>query len=104
MYVDIKLSTKLSLKVFVLGSALCFILVAYRYPAAIRSTWGRMAEELSDETWEELDCPGLGDKPDTMGLSMMLKMTRCHDLGLGQLFFPGEEIDDLDEEQEDTPH
>ncbi|KIP09396.1 hypothetical protein PHLGIDRAFT_116347 [Phlebiopsis gigantea 11061_1 CR5-6] len=81
-------------------SALCFVLAAYRYPAAIRSTWGRMAEELSDEVWDELDGPGLGDRPDTMGLSMMLKMTRCHDLGLGQLFFPGQDMDDAKEEHQ----
>ena len=81
-----------------LGSALCFILVAYRYPAAIRSTWGRMAEELSDAVWDELDGPGLSDKPDNMGLSMMLKMTRCHDLGLGQLFFPDLDMESVDED------
>lgn len=66
---------------------MCFILVAHKYPAAIRSTWGRMAEELSDEIWDELDAPG----DDTMGLSTMLKMTRCHDLGLSQIFFSGDD-------------
>ena len=75
------------------------MLAAYRYPAAIRSTWGRMAEELSDAVWDELDGPGLGGKPDAMGLSMMLKMTRCHDLGLGQLFFPGQDMDSAEEEE-----
>lgn len=89
---------------YLAGSALCFILVAYRYPAAIRSTWGRMAEELSDEVWEELDGPGLSDKPDKMGLSMMLKMTRCHDLGLGQLFFPGEDMEGQMEDSEENEH
>ena len=65
-----------------------------------------MAEELSDATWDELDAPAPGPSPghehghdrglgsadagagggDALGFSMMLKMTRCHDLGLGQLF------------------
>ena len=57
-----------------------------------------MAEELSDATWDELDAPGPSHDRDhgsdgtgaaagdALGFSMMLKMTRCHDLGLGQLF------------------
>ena len=53
-----------------------------------------MAEELSDEIWDELDAPG----DDSMGLSMMLKMTRCHDLGLGQLFFPDLDMESVDED------
>lgn len=100
MYVHVPLYLSCSTHMYLVGSALCFILVAYQYPAAIRSTWGRMAEELSDEVWEELDRPGLSDKPDKMGLSMMLKMTRCHDLGLGQLFFPGEDMEGQMEENE----
>ena len=49
-----------------------------------------MAEQLSDETWAELDAPS--DPADSLGFGMMLKMSRCHDLGLGQLFFPDEDI------------
>ncbi len=49
-----------------------------------------MAEELSDETWDELERP-VG-KANDLGLSMLLKMTRCHDLGLGQLFFPDQDL------------
>ena len=45
-----------------------------------------MAEELDDTTWDLLDDPG--QSTNDMGLGMLLKMTRCHDLGLGQLFFP----------------
>ena len=50
-----------------------------------------MAEELDDETWDLLDGPG--QRANDMGLGMLLKMTRCHDLGLGQLFFPDMEFD-----------
>ena len=73
------------------GSPVCFILASYNYPGAIRSTWGRMAEELDDATWDLLDGPG--QQANDMGLGMLLKMTRCHDLGLGQLFFPEMEMD-----------
>ncbi|RDX43638.1 hypothetical protein OH76DRAFT_1360976 [Lentinus brumalis] len=82
-----------------LCSPVCFILAAYNYPGAIRSTWGRMAEELDDATWDLLDGPGQGAPVDDMGLGMLVKMTRCHDLGLGQLFFP-----DLDLESDATCH
>ncbi|OJT14262.1 hypothetical protein TRAPUB_9204 [Trametes pubescens] len=67
------------------GSPICFILAAYNYPGAIRSTWGRMAEELDDATWDLLGAP---TSSNDLGLGMLLKMTRCHDLGLAQLFFP----------------
>ncbi|KAI0789194.1 hypothetical protein C8Q75DRAFT_766936 [Abortiporus biennis] len=86
-----------------LCSPVCFILAAYNYPAAIRSTWGRMGEELSDEAWDAIEESSM--KYNDNGLGMLLKMTRCHDLGLGQLFFPGEEFsgetDNLREEKED---
>lgn len=60
-----------------------------------------MAEELSDEVWSELDGPVEGD---SLGFSMMLKMTRCHDLGLGQLFLPDEETDEDDEDENEVAH
>ncbi|KAI0684059.1 hypothetical protein BC835DRAFT_1251213, partial [Cytidiella melzeri] len=69
-------------------SALCYLLVAHNYPGAIRSTFGRRAEDISDEAWDELNGPGAGAN-DKMGLGMLLKMTRCHDMGLQQLMFPG---------------
>ena len=50
-----------------------------------------MAEELDDATWGLLDGPG--QHANDMGLGMLVKMTRCHDLGLGQLFFPELELD-----------
>ncbi|RPD76987.1 hypothetical protein L226DRAFT_483228 [Lentinus tigrinus ALCF2SS1-7] len=76
-----------------LCSPVCFILASYNYPGAIRSTWGRMAEELDDATWDLLDGPGQSAPVDDMGLGMLVKMTRCHDLGLGQLFFPDLDLD-----------
>lgn len=51
-----------------------------------------MAEDLSDETWDALDDSARRTEDDK-GLGMLLKMTRCHDLGLGQLFFPGLDMD-----------
>ncbi|TCD60670.1 hypothetical protein EIP91_009717 [Steccherinum ochraceum] len=83
-----------------LCSPVCFILAAFNYPAAIRSTWGRMAEDLSDETWGLLDAPPTQEAND-MGLGMLLKMTRCHDLGLGQLLFPDLDFEDGEEGQDD---
>ncbi|OBZ74911.1 hypothetical protein A0H81_05322 [Grifola frondosa] len=83
-----------------LCSPVCFILAAYNYPGAIRSTWGRMAEELDDETWDLLDGPGT--QVEDMGLGMLLKMTRCHDLGLGQLFFPNLDLDSDGSSDEET--
>ncbi|KAL7278594.1 hypothetical protein ACG7TL_007595 [Trametes sanguinea] len=71
-----------------LCSPICFILASYNYPGAIRSTWGRMAEELDDATWDLLGAPHAPQPVHDLGLGMLLKMTRCHDLGLGQLFFP----------------
>ncbi|PIL26062.1 hypothetical protein GSI_11816 [Ganoderma sinense ZZ0214-1] len=82
-----------------LCSPVCFILASYNYPGAIRSTWGRMAEELDDATWDLLDGPG--QRANDMGLGMLLKMTRCHDLGLGQLFFPDLEFDSDETANED---
>lgn len=60
--------------------------------------WGRMAEELSDETWAELNRPPASSRRD-LGLGLLLKMTRCHDLGLQELFFPGQDMEEHDEER-----
>ncbi|KAI0076476.1 hypothetical protein K474DRAFT_1645008 [Panus rudis PR-1116 ss-1] len=84
-----------------LCSSICFILAAFNYPAAISSTFGRMAEDLTDDTWELLDAKSGNGGVNDMGLGMLLKMTRCHDLGLGQLFFPELELDSEPEEQLD---
>ena len=72
---------------------MCFVLAAFNYPGAIRAAWGRMAEELDAETWDLLDGPGTAAVQNDRGLGMLLKMTRCADLGLGEMFFPDD--DDL---------
>lgn len=79
-----------------LCSPLCFMLAAYRVPAAAKAAWGCMAEDLDDTTWEllgdaEPEPPqsvktGMGEAG--VGLGMLLKMTRLHDLGLAQLCVP----------------
>jgi hypothetical protein len=72
------------------------MLAAYRVPAAAKAAWGCMAEDLDDTTWEllgdaEPEPPqsaktGMGEAG--VGLGMLLKMTRLHDLGLAQLCVP----------------
>lgn len=81
-----------------LCSSICFIAASYNYPEAIRSTWGRTAEELDDQTWEFLNTAGGGH--DDMGLGMLLRMSRLHDLGLAQLCFPDLDIDSDESYQE----
>lgn len=84
---------------------MCFVLAAFNYPGAIRSAWGRMAEELDAETWDLLDGPGTSAVQNDRGLGILLKMTRCADLGLSEMFFPDEDpapedVEDEDEEEE----
>ncbi|KAH9837799.1 uncharacterized protein C8Q71DRAFT_808328 [Rhodofomes roseus] len=81
-----------------LCSPMCFVLAAFNYPGAIRSAWGRMAEELDAETWDLLDGPGTSAVQNDRGLGMLLKMTRCADLGLGEMFFPDEELPPEDDQ------
>lgn len=82
-----------------IGSPVCFIVASFEYPSAIKTTWGRTADEIDDFTWDLLNGPGdgQGDK----GLSLLLKMARLPDLGLGQLCLP--DID-FDAEPEDQIH
>ena len=53
-----------------------------------------MAEDLDDATWELLDRAGPVHPAQeeknvaSVGLAMLLKMTRLHDLGLAQLCLP----------------
>ncbi|KAH9034058.1 hypothetical protein EDB85DRAFT_1948667 [Lactarius pseudohatsudake] len=80
-----------------LCSPVCFFLAASGVPA-IAVTLGRMAEDLDDATWELLDRAGparpvkeeVGAERSvaSVGLAMLLKMTRLHDLGLAQLCMP----------------
>ena len=72
------------------------MLAAHRSPIAAKVAWGRMAEDLDDATWESLDESGhpqsarmmMPDGAAGVGLPMLLKMTRLHDLGLAQLCVP----------------
>ncbi|KAI0791537.1 hypothetical protein BC629DRAFT_1287782 [Irpex lacteus] len=87
-------------------SALCYFLVAHNYPGAIRSTFGRRAEDIPDDAWDELNGGGEGGgggTEDRMGLGMLLRMTRCHDMGLEQLILPGlaEAVSDGSEYEDD---
>ncbi|KAG5730273.1 hypothetical protein E4T56_gene10594 [Termitomyces sp. T112] len=67
-----------------LCSAMCFIAASYSYPNAIKSAWGRTAEELDDQTWNLLN--GLPEDPvGDPALTMLMRMTRLDDLGLGRL-------------------
>ncbi|KAI6143111.1 hypothetical protein BKA82DRAFT_4017843 [Pisolithus tinctorius] len=69
-----------------LCSPLCFIMASFNHPGAIKTTWGRVAEEMDDVTWELLNEPGVGIGDE--GLGLLLKMTRLDDLGLAQLCLP----------------
>ena len=79
-----------------LCSPICFMLAAHRSPVAAKVAWGRMAEDLDDATWELLDesrpppitSTGMVPAEAGVGLGMLLKMTRLHDLGLAQLCMP----------------
>ncbi|GLB44609.1 hypothetical protein LshimejAT787_1702360 [Lyophyllum shimeji] len=81
-----------------LCSPVCFVVASFNYPGAIRSAWGRAEDELDDHTWALLNGPeegnALGDVG--MGLGMLMKMTRLHDLGLAQLCL-GLDVEDMDD-------
>jgi hypothetical protein len=63
-----------------------------------------MEHEMDDMTWELLNGPGEGNaRSDVgLGLGMLVKMTRLHDLGLGQLCL-GVECEFLDEDDDWPP-
>jgi hypothetical protein len=76
-----------------LCSPICFMLAAHRSPTVAKVAWGRMAEDLDDATWELLDESESArtisfETTVGVGLGMLLKMTRLHDLGLAQLCVP----------------
>jgi hypothetical protein len=70
------------------------MLAAHRAPIAAKVAWGRMAEDLDDITWAQLDelehpqSEKMLPSEAGAGLGMLLKMTRLHDLGLAQLCVP----------------
>lgn len=84
---------------------MCFILASYNYPAAIKSAWGHTADEMTDEAWTQLNSTGEGNAKSgvSVGLGMLVRMTRLHDLGLAQLCLPDVQFDEADcEESDDT--
>ncbi|KAF8183765.1 hypothetical protein K438DRAFT_1920148 [Mycena galopus ATCC 62051] len=78
-----------------LCSAVCFILASYNYPAAIKSAWGHTADEMDDDAWGLLNSGGAGSVSSdvSLGLGMLVRMTRLHDLGLAQLCLPDVDFD-----------
>ncbi|TEB21474.1 hypothetical protein FA13DRAFT_1819523 [Coprinellus micaceus] len=108
-------------KISGLCSPVCFVLASFLFQEAIKGAWGKMAEDIDDETWDLLNSPTCDlksllhasmheslptsdtkprSKHDTSAaLGMMVRMTRLHDLGLAQLLF-GRDDDDEDEEED----
>lgn len=67
------------------GSTVCFVLASLNYPEGIRVIFGKSAAE--EINWDSLSTVGRNLTNDDGGLSMILRMTRQDDLGLGQLLF-----------------
>ncbi|KAH9477076.1 hypothetical protein JR316_0010992 [Psilocybe cubensis] len=76
-----------------LCSPVCFIMASFNFPGAIKSAWGRMADEMDDEAWNLLNGPGENSTQNDVShsLGMIVKMTRLYDLGLAQLCFDTDE-------------
>ncbi|KAF9264537.1 hypothetical protein L218DRAFT_986959 [Marasmius fiardii PR-910] len=80
-----------------LCSSICFILasVAQCDPLTIKATWGHTAEEIDDKSWSQLSQLSEEIRSNNFReLTMVLRMTRLHDLGLGQLCFPDLDLDE----------
>ncbi|KAJ6476268.1 hypothetical protein C8R45DRAFT_834205 [Mycena sanguinolenta] len=91
-------------KISGLCSAVCFILASYNYPGAIKSSWGNTAEEMDDDAWDLLNSVGAGhvNSSVSVGLGMLVRMTRLHDLGLAQLCLPDVDFDTEETLDEDA--
>ncbi|KAJ7584845.1 hypothetical protein C8J56DRAFT_789123 [Mycena floridula] len=77
-----------------LCSPVCFILASFNHPGVIKSAWGRTADEMSEASWMELNGPGEAHASDiSVGLGLLVRMTRLPDLGLEQLCFPDVDFD-----------
>ncbi|KAF7373342.1 hypothetical protein MSAN_00543800 [Mycena sanguinolenta] len=87
-----------------LCSAVCFILASYNYPGAIKSAWGNTADGMDDDAWDLLNSVGAGNinSSVSVGLGMLVRMTRLHDLGLAQLCLPDVDFDAEQALDEDT--
>lgn len=75
----------------------------------MKATWGRTADELDDDTWAMLNSPGsISGKPSDPSkagegdpfLGLIVRMTRLADLGLAQMLFPGEAMEQGDDQWE----
>lgn len=98
------------------GSALCFFLAAHTFPTALRALWGRSASELDAHAAAALsslprldanaDPEHLATIDERESLGTLLKMTRCSDLGLQQIFFAEVDISGAasSESDGDTDH
>ncbi|KAF5325593.1 hypothetical protein D9611_000841 [Ephemerocybe angulata] len=93
---------KLEQQISGLCSPVCFVLASFAFPGAIKGAWGKMAEDIDDTAWELLNAPDTAqtrNQSDTSAaLGMVVRMTRLHDLGLGQLCFSPEEAEALENE------
>jgi hypothetical protein len=69
-------------------------MASINYPEAIRLIYGIMAEDMEEVTWDFLDTAGDGRHDE--GFSMLLRMTRLHDLGLAQLCLPDVQFNEDD--------
>ncbi|KAG7087628.1 hypothetical protein E1B28_013576 [Marasmius oreades] len=79
-----------------LCSSICFILasVAQCDPLSIKATWGHTADEIDDKSWSQISqSPDDIKSSNFRELTMVLRMTRLHDLGLRQLCFPDLDLD-----------
>jgi hypothetical protein len=73
-------------------------MASFNFPSVIKSAWGRMGDEMDDNTWDLLNDPVEGDATNDTShtLGMLVRMTRLHDLGLAQLCFDAEEASMLE--------
>jgi hypothetical protein len=64
-------------------------MASFNYPTAIKSAWGKMADEMDETTWDLLNIPvdGGAQSDESRALGMLVRMTRLDDLGLAQLCF-----------------
>jgi hypothetical protein len=62
---------------------MCYTVAAFDYPSAIKATYGRMVDEISDGAWDVLNGSGMRQGSESLG--RFVRMTRLGDLGLGQL-------------------
>ncbi|KAF7791570.1 hypothetical protein EIP86_002586 [Pleurotus ostreatoroseus] len=96
-------------------SGLCFFLAAHTFPTALRALWGRSAREIDAETAAALDLCSLSSLPrldlsldvsvdpyEKESLGILLKMTRCGDLGLQQIFFAEVDISGAASESQES--